>query len=61
VTEPGADGRVRAAIEAITPSVGGRFAAKRIAGDPVVVEADCFADGHDVPARACCGGARRTG
>jgi starch synthase (maltosyl-transferring) len=48
MTEPGADGRVRAAIEAITPSVdGGRFAAKRIAGDPVVVEADCFADGHD--------------
>ena len=27
---------------------GGRFAAKRIVGDSVVVEADAFADGHDV-------------
>jgi starch synthase (maltosyl-transferring) len=42
------DGRARAVIEAITPAVdGGRFAAKRIAGDRVDVEADCFADGHD--------------
>lgn len=46
------DGRVRAVIERITPCVdGGRFAAKRIVGDEVVVEADCFADGHD--ALAC--------
>ena len=46
------DGRVRAVIENITPSVdGGRFAAKRIVGDEVVVEADCFTDGHD--ALAC--------
>ncbi len=44
-----ADGRARAVIESITPSVDdGRFAAKRIAGDRVDVEADCFADGHDV-------------
>jgi starch synthase (maltosyl-transferring) len=45
------DGRVRVVIEHITPSVdGGRFPVKRIVGDPVVVEADCFADGHDVVA-----------
>ncbi|MBE0621821.1 MAG: alpha-1,4-glucan--maltose-1-phosphate maltosyltransferase [Burkholderiales bacterium] len=42
------DGRMRAVIERITPSVdNGRFAAKRIVGDAVVVEADCFTDGHD--------------
>ncbi|MGH7727529.1 MAG: maltotransferase domain-containing protein [Vulcanimicrobiaceae bacterium] len=35
------------AIEAVTPAVdGGRFAAKRIAGEEVVVEADCFREGH---------------
>jgi starch synthase (maltosyl-transferring) len=46
--EPG-DGRVRAVVEGITPMVdGGRFAAKRVAGDRVVVEADCFTDGHDL-------------
>ena len=43
-----AEGRVRAVVEAVTPQVDcGRFPAKRIAGDLVVVEADCFADGHD--------------
>ena len=43
-----AEGRARAVIENVTPSVdGGRFAAKRIAGERVVVEADCFGDGHD--------------
>ncbi len=48
-TAPALDGRVRAVIEAVTPSVdGGRFAIKRIVGERVVVEADCFADGHDV-------------
>ncbi len=42
------EGRVRAVIEAVTPSVdGGRFAIKRVIGDTVVVEADCFADSHD--------------
>jgi starch synthase (maltosyl-transferring) len=46
--QPGEDGRVRVAIEGIAPSVdGGRFAVKRIVGDRVDVEADCFADGHD--------------
>ena len=39
---------VRAVIESVTPSVdGGRFPIKRVVGEQVVVEADCFADGHD--------------
>ncbi|MDD2852725.1 MAG: DUF3416 domain-containing protein [Desulfuromonadaceae bacterium] len=43
------NGRMRAVIENVTPSVdGGRFAAKRILGDQIVVEADCFNDGHDM-------------
>ena len=43
-----ADGRTRAVIEGIAPHVDhGRFAVKRIVGDRVEVEADCFADGHD--------------
>lgn len=43
------DGRRRAIIEAITPQVdGGRFPVKRIVGDTVEVEADAFADGHDM-------------
>jgi starch synthase (maltosyl-transferring) len=47
------DGRVRVVIENIQPVVdGGRFPIKRIVGDVVVVEADCFADGHDVVACA---------
>jgi starch synthase (maltosyl-transferring) len=46
-----ADGRVRAVVEAITPHVDhGRFAARRALGDTVIVEADCYADGHDVVA-----------
>ncbi len=46
---PSDDGRARAVIEAITPAVdGGRFAVKRLVGDRVDVEADCFADGHDM-------------
>ena len=45
------DGRVRVVIESVTPAVDdGRFPVKRVAGDIVVVEADCFADGHDVVA-----------
>lgn len=40
--------RNRVAIEAIEPSVdGGRFPAKGVAGQPFVVEADIFCDGHD--------------
>jgi starch synthase (maltosyl-transferring) len=43
-----AEGRVRAVIDAVVPVVDcGRFAAKRIAGEAVAVEAHCFADGHD--------------
>ena len=35
-------------IENVTPQVdGGRFPAKRVVGDMLVVEADLFADGHD--------------
>ena len=35
-------------IEGVEPEIdGGRFAAKRIVGDEVVVETDIFADGHD--------------
>jgi starch synthase (maltosyl-transferring) len=42
------EGRVRAVIDAILPSVdGGRFPAKRIAGQAVAIEAHCFTDGHD--------------
>ncbi len=42
------DGRIRAVIDSLSPTVdGGRFPAKRIAGEPVCVEAHCFADGHD--------------
>jgi starch synthase (maltosyl-transferring) len=39
----------RIVIDNVAPSVDqGRFAAKRIIGDAVVIEADVFADGHDV-------------
>jgi starch synthase (maltosyl-transferring) len=42
------DGRIRAVIDSFSPTVdGGRFPAKRIAGEPVRIEAHCFADGHD--------------
>ena len=43
-----ADGRMRAVVDAVRPSIdGGRFAAKRVVGIDMVVEADCFTDGHD--------------
>jgi starch synthase (maltosyl-transferring) len=49
--ESAVDGRVRVVIEGVSPAVdGGRFAAKRVIGDRVVVEADCFTDGHDAVA-----------
>ena len=39
----------RIVIEAVTPEIdGGRFSIKRAAGESVMVEADIFADGHDV-------------
>jgi starch synthase (maltosyl-transferring) len=41
--------RPRIAIEAISPAVdAGRFPVKRVVGDLVAVEADIFADGHEV-------------
>jgi starch synthase (maltosyl-transferring) len=43
------EGRIRAVIDAVRPSVdGGRFAVKRIVGEPLEVEAHCFTDGHDM-------------
>ncbi|HEX4886394.1 MAG TPA: alpha-1,4-glucan--maltose-1-phosphate maltosyltransferase [Casimicrobiaceae bacterium] len=49
--EAPAGGDVRAVIENVRPHVDhGRFAVKRVEGDRMVVEADCFADGHDVVA-----------
>ena len=39
----------RIVIDNVAPSVdGGRFAAKRVVGEAVVIEADVFADGHEV-------------
>ena len=43
------DGRARVIIEGVQPSVdGGAFPAKRAQGDDVAIEADIFADGHDL-------------
>ncbi|HEX7152680.1 MAG TPA: alpha-1,4-glucan--maltose-1-phosphate maltosyltransferase [Thermoanaerobaculia bacterium] len=43
------DGRKRVIIEAASPQVdGGQFPAKRVLGDLVHLEADIFADGHDL-------------
>lgn len=43
------EGRARTVIENVRPEVdGGRFPVKRVVGDRVTVEADVFADGHDV-------------
>src|SRR5579875_12921 len=42
------DGRRRVIIEGVSPEIdGGRFPAKRTAGDTVRAEADIFTDGHD--------------
>ncbi len=42
-------GSTRIVIEGVEPEIdGGRFPTKRTIGDNVVVEADIFADGHDV-------------
>jgi len=46
---PAGEGRARAVVDAVLPAVdGGRYAVKRIEGEPLEVEAHCFADGHDV-------------
>ncbi|HEX9982881.1 MAG TPA: alpha-1,4-glucan--maltose-1-phosphate maltosyltransferase [Thermoanaerobaculia bacterium] len=43
------DGRKRVIIEGASPEVdAGRFPAKRVLGDAVVIEADIFTDGHDL-------------
>jgi starch synthase (maltosyl-transferring) len=43
------ESRARAVIEELTPTVvGGRYSIKRVVGETVVVEADIYADGHDV-------------
>ncbi|AKJ27493.1 alpha-1,4-glucan:maltose-1-phosphate maltosyltransferase [Caldimonas brevitalea] len=40
---------MRAVIDAVLPSVdGGRFPVKRVCGDTLEVQANCFTDGHDV-------------
>ena len=42
-------GKQRVVIEGVQPEIdGGRYGIKRTVGDDVVVEADIFADGHDV-------------
>ena len=42
-------GRGRAVVENLHPRIdGGRYPIKRVVGESVVVEADVFADGHDV-------------
>jgi starch synthase (maltosyl-transferring) len=42
------DGRRRAVIEGVAPEIdGGRYPAKRVIGEKIVVQADIFADGHD--------------
>jgi len=41
-------GRARCVIENVKPEIDcGRFPAKRTVGEPMTVEADIFADGHD--------------
>jgi starch synthase (maltosyl-transferring) len=42
------DGRVRAVIDRVIPEIDcGRFPAKRVVGDRMIVHADVFTDGHD--------------
>jgi len=49
-------------IEDVYPLIdGGRFAVKRIVGEPLEVWADIYRDGHDVVAASWSGAARRTG
>jgi starch synthase (maltosyl-transferring) len=45
------EGRVRIVVEGVSPEVDcGRIPVKRIVGEPVIVEADIFTDGHDLVA-----------
>lgn len=53
MTEPA--GRKRVVVEGVAPEIdGGRFPIKRACGETVVVEADVFADGHDLLAAWLC-------
>ena len=46
---PKFSGQHRVVIEAVSPQIdGGRYAVKRVIGEALVVEADIFADGHDL-------------
>ncbi len=48
---PSAPELQRVVIEAVTPCVnGGQFPVKRVVGEQVMVEADCYTDGHDAVA-----------
>src|SRR5919198_298474 len=48
-------GRKRVVIEGIRPAIdAGRFPIKRTIGEPVVVEADIFTDGHDLLSAVLC-------
>ena len=48
-SEPAPTWPGRVAIENVSPAVdGGRWPAKRLVGEAVIVEADIFSDGHDV-------------
>ena len=43
------EGRLRVAIEHVEPQADdGRYPIKRVVGETIIVEADLFADGHDV-------------
>jgi starch synthase (maltosyl-transferring) len=49
IKQPDYDGRCRVVIEGVSPEIdAGRYAIKRVTGEIVQVEADIFADGHDV-------------
>jgi starch synthase (maltosyl-transferring) len=48
LSNPIHEGRNRVVIEGVAPEIdGGQFPIKRTAGEPVVVEADIFVDGHE--------------
>src|ERR1700682_933052 len=48
MSQPRVEGRSRVAIERVLPEIDcGEFPVKRIVSEPLVVEADVFADGHD--------------
>jgi starch synthase (maltosyl-transferring) len=51
MSKPTGDGRLRVVIARLSPEIdGGRFPIKRVVGEKVVVEAEVFADGHDLVA-----------